>query len=163
MLNQKQVQDEFAQKHEKIGRDLLRNVFSNHDKYRIYFADYENDEVDFIMFGEDKVYAGDVKCYRNPNHIRNHDKFNDYQIDYKKLEEITKKARMLGATPLLVVFFSDQLMIWDLDKIDWQTTKQDVLTNTRGGNYGIKKSIEPQAFLNLKQAFYINKNININN
>lgn len=153
----------FVDEKENIGRTLLKNVFKI-DRYSIYFADYQNEEVDFIMFTLDnKTYVGDIKAYRDNEHPRPHNKFKDYQVDYKKLVAITDKARRINAIPLLVVFFSDQLMIWNLDMVDWQSTKKDVWTNAKGGNYGQYKTIEPQAFLNLEQAFYINKNININN
>lgn len=153
----------FVDEKENIGRTLLKKVFKT-DRYSIYFADYQNEEVDFIMFTFDnKIYAGDIKAYRDNNHPRPHNKFKDYQVDYKKLVAITNKARSINAIPLLVVFFSDQLMIWNLDAVDWQSTKKDVATNAKGGNYGQYKTIEPQAFLNLEQAYYVNNKININN
>ena len=153
----------FVDEKENIGRTLLKKVFKT-DRYSIYFADYQNEEVDFIMFTFDnKTYAGDIKAYRDNNHPRPHNKFKDYQVDYKKLVAITNKARNINAIPLLVVFFSDQLMIWNLDAVDWQSTKKDVATNAKGGNYGQYKTIEPQAFLNLEQAYYVNNKININN
>lgn len=153
----------FVYEKENIGRTLLKKVFKT-DRYSIYFADYENEEVDFIMFTFDnKKYAGDIKAYRDDKHPRPHNKFKDYQVDYKKLVAITNKARSINAIPLLVVFFTDQLMIWNLDVVDWQSTKKDVCTNAKGGNYGQYKTIEPQAFLNLEQAYYVNNKININN
>lgn len=153
----------FVDEKENIGRTLLKKVFKT-DRYSIYFADYQNEEVDFIMFTFDnKIYAGDIKAYRDNNHPRPHNKFKDYQVDYKKLVAITNKARSINAIPLLVVFFTDQLMIWNLDAVDWQSTKKDVATNAKGGNYGQYKTIEPQAFLNLEQAYYVNNKININN
>lgn len=153
----------FVYEKEKIGRTLLKNLFSNTEKYSIYFADYENEEVDFIMYGKEKVYVGDIKCYRDNSHKRPHNKFKDYQVDYKKLQAITDKASRINATPILAVFFTDQLMIWDLNTVDWQSTKKDVATNAKGYDYGNKKTIEPQAFLNLEQAYYVNNKININN
>jgi len=153
--------NEFVNEKEKNGRNLLKDVFKPND-YSIYFADYQKEEVDFIMFSkEGKIYAGDIKTYRDVNNPRPHNKFKDYQVDYKKLLAITEKAHKINGIPLLVVFFSDQLMIWNLDMVDWQSTKKDVLTNAKGGNYGQSKTLEPQAFLNLEQAYYINKNINM--
>lgn len=154
---------EFVDEKEKNGRNLLKDVFKT-NKYSIYFADYQNEEVDFIMFSkEGEIYAGDIKTYRDINNLRPHNKFKDYQVDYKKLLAITEKAHKINAIPLLVVFFSDQLMIWNLDMVDWQTTKKDVWTNAKGGNYGQYKTLEPQAYLYFEQAYYVNNKINIYN
>ena len=166
----KNVQDEFTKEHEKIGRDFLRNVFSNHNEYRIYFADYEKDEVDFIMFSKTKVYAGDIKCYRNKDYIRYHDhlvnngttirKYTDYELDAHKLEEIEMRAKRINATPILAVFFADCLMIWDLTKTNWRDTVYMREGNKIGSNPNIKE-VTPKAKLFFKDVFYTDNKINI--
>lgn len=168
----KNVQDEFSKEHEKIGRDLLRNVFSNHDKYRIYFADYEKDEVDFILFTQVGVKAGDIKCYRNKDYIRYHNhlvhngktirNYSDYELDADKLEKIEIAANEINAIPILVVFFADQLMIWDLTKTNWRDTVYLREGNKIGSNPNIKE-VTPKAKLFFKDVFYKNDKININN
>lgn len=169
----KNIQDEFSKEHEKIGRDLLRNVFSNHNEYRIYFADYEKDEVDFIMFGKEGVYAGDIKCYRSKTYIRTHNckidtikgeknEYDDYELDAHKLEKIEDRAKRINAIPILVVFFADCLMIWDLAKTNWRETVYMRKGNKCGSNPN-KKEVTPKAKLFFKDVFYKNNKININN
>lgn len=158
-------QKEYCENGEKIGRNLMKNLFNNTDKYRFYFSDYKFDEVDFIMMNlkDSKIYAGDIKAYRNPDYPRNSDKFHDYQIDYSKLEFIEDRAKMINATPILVVFFTDKTVIWDLNKIDWKTNTQIKLTNSKGGLYGLKKDNNLQAYLNLDEAIYTKINTWTNN
>lgn len=169
----KNIQDEFSKEHEKLGRDLLRNVFSNTDMYRIYFADYEKDEVDFIMFAKTEVLAGDIKCYRSKTYIRTHNckidtikdkknEYDDYELDADKLEKIEDRAKRINATPILVVFFADCLMIWDLTKTNWRETVYMKEGNKYGSDPTIKE-IKPKAKLFFEEAIYKNNKININN
>lgn len=103
----------------------------------------------------------EVKTYYNIDHKRDSDKYFNYQIDAKKLTDITAEARQHGTTPLLFCFFSNELVIWDLDKTDWYHTIKDVETNDKGVNYGHTKSKGPQAYLPLRDAIYRDKNFNI--
>lgn len=161
------TQNRFCNENEKIGRNLFRQVFNNKDKYRIYFADYEMDEVDFIMIGKEKAYAGDIKAYRNPQHPRPHNgrliggelkKYDDYEIDFSKLENIEKRAKQINGVPILVVFFSDQLMIWELDKIDWRATAHLKEGNKYGSDTTIKEKTL-KASLYYEDAVYKNNKI----
>lgn len=103
----------------------------------------------------------EVKTYYNIDHKRNSDKYFNYQIDAKKLTDITSEARQHGTTPLLFCFFSNELVVWDLDKTDWYHTIKDVETNDTGVNYGNTKSKGPQAYLPLRDAIHRDKTINI--
>lgn len=166
----KEKQNEYARKYEELGRNSLRKLFSNPDMYRIYFADYEKDEVDFILFTQVGTKAGDIKCYRNKDYIRYHDhlvhngktirEYPDYELDADKLENIAIAANVINATPILVVFFADQVMIWDLSKTNWRNT----LYLREGNKYGSDptiKELTPKAKLFFEDAIYINNKINM--
>lgn len=103
----------------------------------------------------------EVKTYYNIDHKRNSDKYFNYQIDANKLTDITAEARRHGTRPLLFCFFSNELVVWDLDKTDWFHTIKNVETNDTGVNYGRTKSKGPQAYLPLRDAIYRDKTINI--
>lgn len=166
----KNVQDEFCKKHEGVGRELLRNLFNNTDKYRIYFADYIYDEVDFIMFGTAEVFAGDIKAYRGSKCIRKHNerynvekgkidrKYNDYELDASKLQFIEDRAKRINGTPLLVVFFADCVMIWNLHKTNWRDTVYLKEGNKQGSNQE-EKELTEKAKLYFKDAIYTNFDI----
>lgn len=112
----------------------------------------------------------EVKTYYNIDHKRDSDgKWEDdkkklypnFQIDAKKLTDVTAEARRLNTRPLLFCFFSNELVIWDLDKTDWYHTIKDVPTNDTGVDYGKHKTKTPQAYLPLRDAIHRDKNINI--
>lgn len=152
----------FCIEKEKTGRDLFNDLLAT-SPYYVGFSKDLNNRADFVLlsYEEQNVY-GDIKTYRDPKHPRNHNKFDNYQIDYDKLDYIETKAKELGYIPILVCFFSDQLMIWRLDTIDWRNTRKDVGVNQYGGAYGKKKEKAPQAYLEFKDAIYINKDIKMN-
>lgn len=78
----------------------------------------------------------ELKCYCDPAHPRNHDKFQDYQIDFGKCFNVVKAAEQENAEPLLVVYFSDKRVIWNLNKSDWKDRGDWVWTNENGQEYG---------------------------
>src|SRR5574344_612648 len=104
--NFKAKQDEASEKGENVGRNLIRRLYSNTDKYRLYFSDYQFDEVDFILINiqNGNTYVGDVKQYhantvtRNHNYLLNNGTiertYPDYEIDYEKLEQIKERSKM---------------------------------------------------------------------
>ena len=103
----------------------------------------------------------EVKTYYNIDHKRDSDKFFNFQIDAKKLTDVTAEARRLNTTPYLFCFFSNELIIWDLDKTDWYHTIKEKETNDTGVDYGKHKTKTPQAYLPLRDAIHRDKNINI--
>jgi len=108
-----------------------------------------------------KCAVVEIKTYYNIDHKRNSDKFPNFQIDAKKLTNIVAEARRLNARPLLFCYFSNELVIWDLDKTDWYHTIKDVATNDTGVDYGKHKTKTPQAYLPLRDAIHRDKTINI--
>lgn len=137
---------------DNYGRILMIVYFPN---YRFDFASRVHDRVDIKSMvnidNPDERFVGDIKTYDDPAHPRNSDKFPDYQVDYDKLKSIKKEAKKKGFEPLLVVFFTDRLIIWNLNKSTWESTAKWVLANKDGCNYG-KKEWDLQAYLYLKDA-----------
>ena len=103
----------------------------------------------------------EVKTFYKIDHKRNSDKYFNYQIDAKKLTDVTAEARKHSTTPLLFCFFSNELVVWDLDKTDWYHTIKERETNDTGENYGKSRTKTLQAYLPLKDAIYRDKAINI--
>ena len=172
--NFKARQDEASEKGENVGRNLIRRLYGNTDKYRLYFSDYQFDEVDFILINiqNGNTYVGDVKQYhantvtRNHNYLLNNGiierTYPNYEIDYEKLEQIKERSKMIeGSTPILVVFFADCVMVWDLNISSWEKTKH----NRKGNKYSsdqTQKEITPKANLYFKDAIYISNKIKKN-
>lgn len=135
---------------ENIGRTLFTTTFGEH-LHHYKFAEEQYSTTDFFAAFIDKDYfeaktIGDIKAYRNSEHPRSYygtseRRYNDYMIDLSKLMEITKKARNQDKYhhPILVVFFADRTVIWDLDKFDWKKDIRLEYANKDGMNYGTKE------------------------
>lgn len=129
-----------------------------------YVPSFEEDEFSrtdgkLVNISNLKKYVFESKWYGNPKYPRNSNAYKDYQIDYDKLVELENKAKENNSTPLLICFFSNELVIWDINKCDWKPTKKWVCTNAYGVNYGAKKEYSYQAYLNLSDAIYRNTSI----
>lgn len=147
------TQDEYAAYGEHIGRDLAVKYLSKCIDFNFTTGKYT--EVDFYGTSkrQDKGYVGDIKQYMNPDHPRNSDKFPDYQIDFNKLFHIKKEAINNNLTPLLIVFFTNELVVWDLSNIKWEERWYWKQVNKKGGAYG-EKEWELQTKLYLTEATY---------
>lgn len=139
---------DFAQRNENKGRDLAVN---NLPYMHFTFTTGKYDRVDFFSETEKGKYVGDIKSYTDPQHERRSDKFPDYQIDHNKLFSIKREALNNDRTPLLIVFFSDKMVIWDLNEVDWETRFKWVRCNKKGGNYG-EKDWDGQTYLHISEA-----------
>lgn len=135
---------------ENIGRTLFTTTFGEH-LFHYKFAEEQYSTTDFkATFIKPDECSGDcvgeIKAYRNTEHPRTYygsgdRKYDDYMIDLAKLMEITKKAKNqpIYHSPILVVFFGDRTVIWDLDKFDWRKDIRMEYANKDGMNYGKKE------------------------
>ena len=114
---------------------------------------------DGLSTGSTCTVLEEIKAYNDPEYPRTHDKFNNYQIDMLKCSVVTAAAKNnkdeLGRfrRPLLMVFFTDRFMIWDLSKINWINTAKLILTNKEGTNYG-EKEWSWQVYLEFQDVIY---------
>lgn len=148
-----------VKKQENIQREKLKEL--SKDRYIIATAKSETDATDVFIY--DTITGGryivETKSYNNPQYPRFSTKFKDYQIDWNKLYAVKEKAHKKGCKPLLMAFFTNELVVWDLDKSKWEDTKKIISTNKEGLNYGTKEK-SPQAYLYFEDAIYRNKDIN---
>lgn len=154
-------QKNFANEKEKTQRKRIKELTLFSD-YIAIFPDDDFSRTDgyFIDFFTDERYTFESKWYGDATNIRNSNKYPNYQIDYKKLEELEAKSKEDNtAKPLLICFFSNELVVWDINKCNWKDTKRTVYTNKSGGNYGKYKEYSEQAYLKLEDAIYRNPNI----
>lgn len=87
----------------------------------------------------------------------------DYQIDYLKLYNIKKRAQnksyetKKNVTPLLMVFFSDKAVVWDLNKTKWEDSWEWKWGDKGHGKYGEanNKEWDLQAHLKINDAIYV--------
>lgn len=131
---------------ENEGRSRVVRDFS--DKYNIKFTNGKFCRYDFTatdIENPSNTFVGEVKCYhKNP---RPYTKYPDYQIDYDKLESICKAADEQGAQPVLIVYFSDIAVLWNLNNFDWRSTKKWKNVNKDGQNWGKEKERALQVYL----------------
>lgn len=155
MNNQK-----FANDKEKTQRKKIKDLTLLTDYISIFpDDDFSRTDGYIVNFFTDDRFTFESKWYGDINHPRYSDKFSNYQIDYDKLSALEAKSKEENSKPLLMCFFSNELVIWNIDKCDWKSTKKSVLTNKIGGAYGQQKEYSDQAYLKLEDAIYRNKNI----
>lgn len=149
---------------EDKGRELFYFAFK--DDYRMDFTEDKNCPYDATSTGKTNgdMWLVEIKCYIGGEYARPYNKINprtgkpypNYQIDYEKLVKVSDLAHQRNHIPILVVFFTDRMLIWNLDKVDWQSTyTEGVWCNDYGYDYGKSKSNKtPQAYLYNKDAVF---------
>lgn len=155
MNNQK-----FAIEKEKTQRKKIKELTLFTD-YISIFADDDFSRTDgyLLNFFTDERYTFESKWYGDVTNIRYSNKYPNFQIDYDKLLALEAKSKKENSKPLLICFFSNELVVWDINKCKWKDTKRTVYTNKIGGAYGQQKEYSEQAYLQLSDAIYRNKNI----
>lgn len=110
------------------------------------------DFVDNYMTGltNGKTYSTEIKNYINPDYPRRSDKFKDYMVDYIKLCHLEESK---NETKLLAAYFYDKLVVWDINKVDWKSTRDIRVTNKKGVDYG-EKETSVVAYLKISDAVY---------
>lgn len=148
--------------HQKCERKDRQQYFNDFSKYyKIEFTQGDYDRVDFYQTAltqDTRVYVGELKAYFNEAHPRFSDKFPDYQLDFSKIYELVKAAKNKGqsCTPLLVVYFTNELVIWDLSKIPFEqliARAKWINGNKSGVNYG-EKEWDLQTYLYIEESVY---------
>lgn len=137
------------EKCESVGRQKMLVLFG--DKYIIRFTEGKYDVVDFFATAltlSRRTYVGDIKNYED----RPYSKFENYMIDYAKLKNIKDKADEDGRIPVLVCFFTDGTIVWDLRKVDFESEKEWRWVNKDGQHYGREKEYSCVTYLHKEEA-----------
>lgn len=155
MLNSNEVRYAETKQRQKL-KELISPT-----NYLIFFAKDDYSRTDGFIISADckERYTIETKWYGDEGNKRYSDKFKNYMIDYSKLDELTKKSVEYESTPLLICFFSNELVVWDISRCNWQSTGERRLVNKEGLHYGKEKELAFMAYLNLSDAVYRNKNI----
>lgn len=141
-------------------RQKLKKLISP-TNYLVFFAkdDYSRTDGFIISTDCEERYTVETKWYGDKDNRRYSDKFKNYMIDYSKLQSLTDNAIKNESKPLLMCFFSNELVVWDISKCNWQSTGKWRWVNKEGLNYGKQKELAFMAYLNLSDAICRNKNI----
>lgn len=135
---------------EDIGREKFKSMFNNY--YLMEFDERKYGEYDVLATGKTKdepTYVIEIKNYVYP---RNSDKFADYQLDWRKLYYLEKAAMERGSTPILIVFFTDRCVAWDISKINWKPRVRVMNCNDKGVSYGESKSASKETWLYINEG-----------
>lgn len=144
------------------GRKLMKNDFGK--AYIMYFTPEDTNPVDFYLTATtqtEKTYVGDVKAYIDEEQPRTYTKFiingkdYGYMIDLNKLREIKKIALNEKRIPILIVYFKDCTVIWNLIAIPWENRSEWRWVNKDGLNYGKEKEWELVTYLYKDEAVYV--------
>lgn len=143
-----------CKKCEDIDRWAFEKDFGN-----MFIMDFTKDEYNTkdvymtAVTASRREYVGELKGYFKPDLPRSAEKFDDYQIDYTKLIEVKKKGLNQNRTPLIICYFTDRLVIWDLNKSKWENTARWVNSNVKGYDYG-RKEKDLMGYLYFNDAVY---------
>lgn len=129
--------DTFYTTREYEGRKKWLDINMNdvlRGKKNIVFTLDDFDTVDFLMtaFTGNKATTsiGEIKTIH-----RNYTKYDNFQIDYKKMKNLQDKAKNGGDIPYLVVFFDDYTVVWDITDIDLESRKYNQYCTSTTANY----------------------------
>lgn len=151
---------EFRTEKEQIQRNKIEELAKDTEYYTFFTkGDFNVTDGRICNIITNKDYRFESKWYGSIQHPRYSDKFPNYQIDYDKLEQLEAKSIEEKSTPLLICFFTNELVVWNINKCNWKNTKKKMYVNAVGGKYGQFKEWSYQAYLNLSEAIYRNPNI----
>lgn len=143
------------EKCESIGRKAVIDLFGKY--YNFSFTEDPYNRVDFYATGHTlnmPEYVGDVKYYVLE---RSFHKFSNYMIDYEKLKEIVDRATKEGRVPILICFFTDYTVVWNLKDIPFKSRAEWRWVNKDGQNYGTEKEWSYMTYLYENEAVWIKK------
>ncbi len=124
----------------------------------IVFTVQKYDGIDFFSTGNTLsnsgiTYVGEIKNYDDPNNPRPFKKYKNYMIDWSKLANLRAEALRRNSIPLLVVFFEDYTIVWDITNIDIDSRRKWEWVNKDGQNYG-KKEYQLMTYLYEKEILW---------
>lgn len=132
-----------VQKHEDKDRSRFSRDFG---KYLIIeYFDERYDAKATALTESDKTFVIELKGVNRP--FDKHGEDSGFLIDFDKCRVLVKTAKNENRIPLLVVYFSDCCMIWNLLDTGWEKKGRWVETNAVGVDYGKKKEWEYVTFL----------------
>lgn len=132
------------QEAEQRGRERFLNDFGH--IYTIVFSTDEYERFDFKATAETIArvitYVGEIK-----NINRDYSKFikdgkdGGFLIDYSKVKAVVEEAEKENRIPVLVVYFNDYRIIWNLSKVmdRCENEKEERMVNKDGQHYGEKE------------------------
>ena len=114
--------------------------------------------IDFLMTALTNVSGylesmGEIKDIH-----RDYTKYNNFQIDYHKLQNLKARAEEDAKVPYLVCFFTDYCIVWDLTDIDLEERKYTTLcTSTTAENYNKGSREKEEVWLDKSEALWTRK------
>lgn len=136
-----------------LGRNRFNQDFGQH--YITAGTENEFDKIDMFLTAitnPARTYCLEIKNYEDEQHPRPYGKYDDYQIDYDKIDYLVTTAQSQGRIPILYVRFSDITVVWDLSDIPYRQRKRVRLVNADGMDYGKRKERTIQTWLYREEA-----------
>ena len=108
---------QFSLKKEQTQRKKIKDL-AEQSEYIPFFPtdDFSKTDGYFIHLFTDKKYTFESKWYDSIEHPRYSNKFSNYQIDFDKLQSLEQKSIEDNSTPLLICFFTNELVVWNINK-----------------------------------------------
>ena len=119
---------ELQKKHREKDLKGRQHFLDDYGKYFIT-AGTEGLYDDFDLFltaltNSAATYIVEIKNYENADYPRPYTKFDDYQLDYDKVDKLVKIAETEGRIPILYARFEDLTITWDLRDIPYKERRR---------------------------------------
>lgn len=140
------------------GRQRTERVLS--PKLLIDFTRGEHDVVDFFATAltcTASTFVGEIKDLLEKGYERSLRKYENYMIDWAKINLMREIARNDGRRAILIVFFTDYTVIWDVTDMDVDSRRKWRWVNKDGQNYGKRKEWQLMTFLYENEAIWIKR------
>ena len=133
---------------ENLGRGKFERLCSAGIMSGERIVDFTTDPYcfyDFAMTSKTGTSIGEIKNLDRP-----YTKYPNFQIDLPKLRRLLEEANRQNCTPLLVVFFSDCTLVWDISTLEDEIedrAKKVWCTTTTADNYNRGTKEKTETFL----------------
>jgi hypothetical protein len=85
---------------------------------------------------------------------RDYTKYENFQINYKKMKRLQDRAKKDGRVPYLVCFFDDYKIVWDITDIDFEARKYTQYCTPTTAFYTKEKEESEQVWLTKEEALW---------
>lgn len=129
----------------------IRDILSGRKTIAFTADDY--DGVDFFMtaFTDSIMTAsvGEIKTIH-----RNYTKYDNFQIDYKKLKNLQDVVKIDNRIPYLVCFFDDYTIVWDITDINLEERRYNQYCTSTTADYEKGKREKEEVWLTKEESIW---------
>lgn len=125
--------EDFFNNRENEGRKKLKDLFTEEKGYEVAFTDNPYERYDALLTGKTGEYVVEIKDVH-----RDFKQYDDFAIDASKIYHLKATAYENNKKALLVGFFDDYDIVWDVTYMNPPITDMYCTTTTADYQHGNK-------------------------